>query len=69
MKTKLNTFASIMFAFLLAAVAGPLAQTGPNSAAASGGGHTATDKSIAYHGGPVLTDNPGVYFILTAAGA
>jgi hypothetical protein len=63
MKTKLNALAAITFAFALAAVPWPtLAQSGSTNIS-SGGGHTATDKSIEYHGGPVLTDIPDVYFI------
>lgn len=64
MKTKLNTLVSITFALALAAVAGPtLAQTASANASSAGVGHTATDKSIEYHGGPVLTGSRDVYFI------
>jgi Phosphate-induced protein 1 conserved region len=65
MKTKLNALASITFALALAAVAGStVAQTGSTNTTSSGSGHTATDKSIEYHGGPVLIDSQDVYFIL-----
>jgi phosphate-induced protein 1 len=64
MNTKLNAFASITLALVVAAVAAsPTAQTAPGSASSSGGGHIATDKSIEYHGGPVLTGGMDVYFI------
>ena len=61
MKTK---FLALVFALVLtAASASATAQVASPSASNAAGGSTRIDKSIEYHGGPVLTDNPDVYFI------
>jgi hypothetical protein len=64
MKTMLNVFDSIVFALALAVAAGSAtAQTISANAGNSGGGPAKTDRSIEYHGGPVLTGVQDVYFI------
>jgi hypothetical protein len=67
MKTKLTRLSSIMFAFALALVmlgGSAVAQIVSNNSSTSTGSPTRTDRSIEYHGGPVLYDSQVVFFIL-----
>lgn len=63
MKT-LNALLSATLALVVAAAAGPVtAQTGATNASTLGGSTTKVDRSIEYHGGPVLSGVVPVYLI------
>ncbi len=66
MKTKLIRLVSIAFALILAALHPAAAQNAfsPDTGSPTANSPTHTDRSIAYHNGPVLTGTQIVYFIL-----